>query len=803
MSSAAPLPDLAALLAQRVDLDPAELARYDLEQHPALADTALLGTALHDFLQRQPETGERFGDAVDAELRQLVEHKVNHFATLLTRPWAGESLDAGLALGRQQHEYGLSTAWLSSAHRVYLDHLEQRVGGLALAADERAGLTAALRKLVFYDLLLQLSGYHAGAEAVSQGEAQRLARLNRLYITLSQVSHIAARNVRHLGSRELAAQTLLREVCETVVEHGGIHMAWVGFIDAASQRIEPFAWAGADAARYLGGITVSVDPARPEGQGPSGRAVRSGQLQLLEDSLNAPGYHAWSQHALRQGFRSSVATPLWRDGAVIGVLNLYAAAPGFFGAEEQRLAKAIADKIDLALGHLDDLERQRQAEARLLHQATHDPLTGLPNRTRLFHRLEQALQADAADRLTVLMLDLDGFKDINDLFGHSAGDTLLCRIAERLRALCRPADVVARMGGDEFVVLLEQLPDPHTARNAVEQIISAVRRPVPLPDGEVSVSTSIGMVTGSAGVSADTLLRQADIALYRAKSLGRDQYCLFDDELERQLKQQQTTRHAIRAALDGDELALYYQPKVDLQSGAVIGAEALIRWVVNGEVRAPGRFLPALEGTELLGQIDSWAIRHAIAHAAHWHRHGLPLQISVNVSAISLRRPAFFGELRALLAEAALPHQALQLEVLESVSQDSLQYIIDCLQACKDIGVSLALDDFGTGASSLLHLQRIQPDVIKIDQRFVRSMREQPENIAIIKSVSTFSQLSGRTVIAEGVETEAIGQDLLALGVRFGQGYAIARPMPATDFPVWVSQWRPPAAWRCHVTAAS
>lgn len=784
------------MLAQRVDLDPAELAGYDLEQHPALADTVILGAALHDFLKRQPETGERFCDAADAELRRLVEHKVRHFATLLTQPWAGESLDAGLALGRQQHQYGLSTAWLSSAHRVYLDHLEHAVSGLALPASQRAGLTAALRKLVFYDLLLQLSGYHAGAEAVSQGEAQRLARLNRLYITLSQVSHIAARNVRHLGSRELASQTLLREVCETVVEHGGIQLAWVGFVDPESQQIAPLAWAGVEAASYLDGITISAAPDRPEGQGPSGCAVRSGQLQLLEDAHRAPSYHPWIKLARERGFRSSVAAPLWRDGTVVGVLNLYAATPGFFGEEEQRLAKAIADKIDLALGHLDDLERQHQAEARLLHQATHDPLTGLPNRMRLFHRLEQALQADDADRLAVLMLDLDGFKDINDLFGHSAGDTLLCRIAERLRALCRPADVVARMGGDEFVVLLEQLPDLHTARNAVEQIISAVRRPVRLPDGEVSVSTSIGMVTGGAGLSADTLLRQADIALYRAKSLGRDQYCLFDAELERQLKQQQTTRHAIRAALEGDELALYYQPKVDLQSGEVIGAEALIRWIVDGEVRAPGRFLPALEGTELLGQIDSWAIRHAISQASHWHRHGLPLQVSVNVSAISLRRPTFFSELRTLLHDTGLPHQALQLEVLESVSQDSLQYIIDCLQACKDIGVSLALDDFGTGASSLLHLQRIQPDVIKIDQRFVRSMREQPENIAIIKSVSTFSQLSGRTVIAEGVETEAIGQDLLELGVRFGQGYAIARPMPAADLPAWVSQWRQPAAWR-------
>lgn len=452
-------------------------------------------------------------------------------------------------------------------------------------------------------------------------------------------------------------------------------------------------------------------------------------------------------------------------------------------------------------GTLNDITNQKEHESQLEYIAHYDPLTGLPNRVLLNDRLQRGM-AQARRRgqqLAVAYIDLDGFKAVNDGHGHQAGDQLLTTIAARMRATLREGDTISRLGGDEFVAVLIDLPDPESCLLLTQRLLAAVAQPVPQGGHELKVSASIGlaMFPQPDEVDADQLLRQADLAMYQAKLAGKNRYQVFDTAHDRNLRGRQQDLARIRQGLRASEFRLLYQPKVNMRTGAVVGAEALIRWAHPHQgVLEPAAFLPAVGDHPLAIELGDWVIEQALAQMAAWKRDGLTLPVSVNISARHLQTPDFMMRLQAALAgHPELWPGSLELEVLETSALESISQVSRIVEACAAIGVSFALDDFGTGYSSLAYLKRLPAARLKIDQVFVRGMLDDAEDLAILKAILGLAGAFRREVIAEGVESVAHGELLLQLGCDTGQGYGIARPMPAEQIAEWAANWSPPSSW--------
>lgn len=447
-----------------------------------------------------------------------------------------------------------------------------------------------------------------------------------------------------------------------------------------------------------------------------------------------------------------------------------------------------------------DISERKRLQHELEFLAHHDPLTKLPNRMLLADRLQQALaQTQRAQcLLAIAYLDLDGFKQINDTHGHKTGDRLLTMVAQRLKEQTRAGDTLCRLGGDEFVILLGNLATIDECNQIIGRLLGVIAAPYPIDDLTLRVSASIGLTLYPFdNADTETLLRHADQAMYVAKQSGRNRSHLFDAERDRQTQAQHSARNQIEAALERREFVLYYQPKVDMQSGRVIGAEALIRWRHPADgLLAPGSFLPIVEDSHLAAPLGEWVIATALAQLAAWHAAGLPLSVSVNISARHLQSAAFADRLATLLAgHPEVPPSSLELEVVESVALEDMLHVTQVIDACHQLGVTFALDDFGTGYSSLSYFKRLRVDTLKIDQSFVRDMLEDEEDYAIVAGVIGLTHSFKRRAVAEGVENAATGMALLALGCRYAQGYGIARPMPAQDLPAWIASWRPDPAW--------
>ena len=430
-----------------------------------------------------------------------------------------------------------------------------------------------------------------------------------------------------------------------------------------------------------------------------------------------------------------------------------------------------------------------QAHADELDRIAHfDPLTGVPNRRLLDDRLKHAIAhaERSGQALAVCMLDLDGFKPINDQFGHEAGDHLLIEIVSRLQSMLRKVDTVARLGGDEFALLLGDLEN-HTV---FDRILNEVRKPVRMGGAEVSVSASVGVTLYPEDHSdADTLLRHADQAMYRAKQRGRNCVQLFDTGVEQSLQAQQEMRLRLAQALEKQEFVLHYQPKVDMLQRRPIGAEALVRWQhPERGLLPPAEFLPMIEGSDLEAGLGEWVIRTALEQIDRWREAGLNLPVAVNVSPRHLLKPGFVRTLRhALSLHPAIAPEQLEIELVESTAITDMHTALEVLSACRQLGVRLALDDFGTGYASLAYFRRLPINVLKIDHSFVRDMLTDADDRAIVLSVVHLAQSFDREVIAEGVETLEHAQALIDIGCHLGQGFGIARPMPPEHLPGWVS----------------
>ncbi|WP_297323972.1 PAS domain S-box protein [Nitrosomonas sp.] len=453
------------------------------------------------------------------------------------------------------------------------------------------------------------------------------------------------------------------------------------------------------------------------------------------------------------------------------------------------------------VGIFTDITYIKTHQRELEHLAHYDILTGLPNRALLTIRLQQAmaLTKRLSKFIAVVFIDLDGFKAINDQYGHEAGDKLLINIAKNMQDSFRKVDTLARIGGDEFIAVFQNLNTRTDCEPFVRRILDSVTKPIVIHDETLNITASVGisLYPQDEDASPDLLLRQADQAMYEAKLAGKNRFHFFDAAHDKLIRSHNLNLKRIKLALDQQEFVLYYQPKINLRTGHAFCAEALIRWrhPENG-LLTPASFLPELENHPLDIELGEWVIETALTQIETWQTMGINMQISVNVGARQLQQPDFFAKLSACLANHphVQPHQ-LELEVLETSALEDITHVTNLIESCNEIGVGFVLDDFGTGYSSLSYLKRLPIRLIKIDQSFVRDMLKDKEDLAIIKGVVDLASVFHRNVIAEGVETAQHHRLLINLGCELGQGYGIAKPMPAEAFPAWLSTWQPDPGW--------
>jgi diguanylate cyclase (GGDEF)-like protein/PAS domain S-box-containing protein len=434
-----------------------------------------------------------------------------------------------------------------------------------------------------------------------------------------------------------------------------------------------------------------------------------------------------------------------------------------------------------------DVSAARAVSLRMSYLAQHDSLTDLPNRILLNDRLTQfmALAKRHHQKLALLYLDVDRFKNVNDSLGHSVGDRLLQAVATRLLACVRSSDTVSRQGGDEFVIVLSEMMHAKDAAIIAEKVLLALSKPYIIEEHELHVTVSIGIVTHpDDGIEAETLMKNADLAMYHAKAAGRNNYQFFKAEMNFRVAERQSLESGLRHALEREEFVLYYQPKVNLETGAIIAAEALIRWrhPERGLV-PPDQFIPVAEECGFIVPMGRWVLREACRQARIWQSCGLPaLRIAVNISAVELRAKDFVAGVRAILAQTGLKPSDLELELTETFLMQDSNSTNAVLKELKDLGVHLALDDFGTGYSSLSYVKRFPIDTLKIDRSFVRDIAVDADDASIVSAVISMGKSLQMRVVAEGVETTEQLAFLQKQGCPFGQGYLFSPPVVARQF---------------------
>jgi diguanylate cyclase (GGDEF)-like protein len=531
-------------------------------------------------------------------------------------------------------------------------------------------------------------------------------------------------------------------------------------------------------------VRRAVIPAAPDH--PVGRALRIGRPLVIEDAA-APDAPEVAALLRRRGVASGITVQIaGRDGPW-GALTAHSQRPRRFAPDETDFMAAVANVVSGAV------DRNR-TEEEVRHAALHDALTGLPNRTLALDRLEGALarrRRDGRD-VAVLLLDLDLFKLVNDSYGHGTGDDLLVTLAPRLQDAVRPSDTVARLGGDEFLIVCEQLEGAHAAIQVAERVSHAVSQPIVLRSGEHFVTASIGIaMADSADRETETLIRDADAAMYRAKERGRGRFELFDDLLRERVLTRLRTETELRRALERDELRVVFQPVVDLGDGSVVAVEALVRWQhPDRGLLEPMEFIPVAEDSGLIGPLGRWVLEAACREGAALQKRFPrpdPLLLCVNTSAHQIADAAFPAEVAAIARRSGLAPGSLALEITETVLMEEAHAPVTVLAQLRDYGLRLMLDDFGTGYSSLGYLKRFPLDVVKVDRSFIAGLGRDDEDSAIVAAVISMAHTLGLTVVAEGVERDEQVDQLRRLGCDRVQGRLLARPLPAGELEVLIA----------------
>ena len=593
-------------------------------------------------------------------------------------------------------------------------------------------------------------------------------------------------------------QSLLDEICRLVVTRGGYLLAWVGYAEADSGKtVRVASQFGLDDG-YLANARISWADTEL-GRGPAGAAIRTGTTQANQNFRDNPSMAPWREAAIQRGFQSSISLPLISEKQAFGALSIYSADPDSFADDEVRLLHEMATDLAFGIRTLRMRVQREAAEEKLAFLAHHDPLTHLPNRVLLRDRFDRAITSAMRDHAcaALLVLDLDNFKQINDALGHEVGDQLLLRVVERLQRCIRDADTISRQSGDEFVILLGGVRDTNAVSRIAQSILDTIAEPFEIGSHTVTTSFSIGMsMYPNDGAEFDTLLRNADAALYHAKDNGRDTYHFFAATMNVDALARMQLHGNLRKAVKNGEFLLHYQPQIDLASGGIIGAEALVRWQRPEEgLISPGRFIPLAEESGLIVQIGEWVLQEACRQAKAWIDDGMaPLVVAVNLSAQQFKRGDVVATVAKALEDSGLPAALLELELTESILLQETGTVMETLYRLKKLGVQLSIDDFGTGYSSLAYLKKLAVDKLKIDQSFVRDVTDDADDAAIVKAVIQLGHALQLAVIAEGVETTGQRDFLHRHGCDQVQGYLVSHPLPASEFAKFAASLAPAVA---------
>jgi diguanylate cyclase (GGDEF)-like protein len=570
-------------------------------------------------------------------------------------------------------------------------------------------------------------------------------------------------------------------------------------------RLQPGDLGAVLAGSRVSGLTATVDALRGEGVQRLRIYNRHG-LIAYSDAPGEAGEGDAPSPRLRKALGGAVVcnltgdgrtlvvdVPVVLDGHVEGGLELYLAyGPVAAAIRQDVLTVALLLTVGLLVLFGALFRIVHGASRRLRHQALHDALTGLPNRAHLYRRAEKAVRRDQLSAL--LLIDLDRFKEVNDTLGHDQGDALLVEVAERLRASVRRSDTLARLGGDEFAVLLTDLPHRGAAVELADRLLEALRRPFALGGVAVELAASIGVaLCPDHGTDAGTLVQRADVAMYSAKAAhtGIETY---DPERDPYSEDRLTLLSELRRALNEDELVLHYQPKVAVASRAVTGVEALVRWQhPQRGLLGPGEFVPLAERTGMIAELTRWVLEAALAQCRRWSDAGVHLPVAINIAAANVLDSTLPNLVADALARHGVPGELLECEISEHTVMSDPRRAIDVLGRLRALGVRLSLDDFGTGHSSLAYLKRLPLDEVKIDRSFVLGMAEDDNDAVIVRSTIDLARNLGLEVVAEGVETEAVLNDLAALRCDVAQGYLLSRPLPAAQLGEWLVAHRAPA----------
>ena len=618
-----------------------------------------------------------------------------------------------------------------------------------------------------------LSGWRVARDRSKRmGAEDRLRRLNRLY---AMVTGISTSMVRVHDRTDL-----FNRACQTAVQHGEFELAWIAIVDPNENRIVPVAWAGRDeSAMSAIKSHFSSSAGTLEGTTMAARAIRENAAVVSNDVENDESLNFGKMHA-QSGIRSIAVLPLVVSDNPIGVLALYTSKPEFFDAAGLLLLTELAGNVAFAVDHLERQER-------LDRLANYDTLTGLANRRRFLERVSHYMlsAADGGHKMAVFVIDLERFKKLNDSLGRSAGDALLKQVAGWLAQNAANANLVARLDADHFAVVLPKVMSEANVARVLENTIAAfMKHEFSLNGAVYRTAAKIGVaVFPDDGADADTVFNNAEAALKKAKA-SRDRYLFYAQKMTETVALSLGIENRLRRALEREEFVLHYQPKVNIASGKLTGAEALIRWndPVSG-LTAPGRFIPILEETGLIHDVGRWALQKAIGDYQRWRHDGLPaVRIAVNVSPLQLRNPNFVAEIQQAVGVAADAAAGLQLEITESVIMQDVNRSIGSLLAIRTLGVTIAIDDFGTGFSSLNYLAKLPVDTLKIDRSFVEEMVSATGGLTLVSVIIALAHAFKLNTVAEGVETEEQLRQLRLLGCDEMQGYLFGKPVPVETF---------------------
>ncbi|MDA8113623.1 MAG: GGDEF domain-containing protein [Acidithiobacillus sp.] len=517
----------------------------------------------------------------------------------------------------------------------------------------------------------------------------------------------------------------------------------------------------------------------PDDRGISGAALREDRAIYVPDYPHSP--HAMPEY-VATGLQASLALPVHGPQGASGILAVawFRPAPAELAESTLHLAQLLADMLGAAWYRMG-------IELHLEHIATRDALTGVPNRYQLEERLTIACASAHREQCTlaIVLLDIDGFKEVNDSLGHSAGDRLLCEIVTRLHDVLRASDTIVRLAGDEFILLLEKLHSPRDLEDVLQRILLALNIRIGVDDQQIGITASAGVTTyPHDNVDPVELIHHADQAVYRAKASGGNCWSYYDHEDDERRRSAQHLRGELERALSKQEFVLYWQPIIDMQSGLCVAAEALIRWQhPERGLLLPDSFLDVAENSTVMQRIGAWVIHNACQHGETWTKQGMVLDIQINLAARQVENHRLCDDLRRALAGCpALPTERICLELVERIALRDIAKTARLISDCQSLGVRFALDDFGTGPAALQYLLELGCNQIKIDHSFVIPMARSQRHQQMIQAMIQMAHALGVTVTAEGIENMESSDLLRQMQADRGQGYGIARPMPASDF---------------------